>query len=352
MISRLLRGASVCFCVLVGCSAGGGGEGDPTESSSDSIIGGKLASEYPEAAYVNIDWTGAGGYVCSAALIAPKVVLTAGHCVDAHKTWEVHVGAQTRTSTSAATYDWKEGGATTVNPNHHDVGLIFLDSAITIASYPTIASAPLAANSKVTNVGRINNGVVTNALYAADSVVSPGAAIGYPFDYSSPTVIQAGDSGGPDFASGTHTIVAVNSGSSPTIEVLARVDLVRDWILAQIASHGGLPATTPAAPACPLDVEPNNTFAKAAALPTGATCGALTASDEDWYAVSVTGAVTLSIATSGDALLAVGQASGTTCTATLVGLRSLTLNAPAAQKWCVRVISSTRAAQSYTITRS
>ena len=52
---------------------------------------------------------------------------------------------------------------------------------------------------------------------------------GAPLDYTSTLVIQPGDSGGPDFIAGTHTIVSVNSGEqrASSVQFLARVDLVR-----------------------------------------------------------------------------------------------------------------------------
>lgn len=362
-----LRGL-VCAIVvpwaLLACSSSGPPP-EGTGSSGDEIIGGTLASQYPEAAYLNIDTTAAGGYLCSAALIAPRVVLTAGHCVDTHKTWEVHVGTETRTSTSAATYDWNEGGATTVNPNHHDIGLVYLPTPITIASYPTLASSALANGAKVTNVGRINNGTITNSLYAADTTVSAGSSIGYPYDYSSSDVIQPGDSGGPDFASGTHQIVAVSSGAGGSTEVLARVDLLLAWINAQIASHGGAgPAAgtgsvdagakdaAPPPPACPADVEPNNTFAAAYSIGVGSFCGSLTASDEDWFvATPAAGSFSIAVAGSGDVVFSLGLASGTACTPTITGLKSFSLSAPTAQKYCVRVYSPSKVAQTYTVTR-
>lgn len=331
-----------------------------TAAAEEAIVGGTLATQYPEAAYLNIDLTATGGYACSGALISPRVVLTAGHCVDTHKAWEVHVGAEVRKSASAATYDWNEKGASTVNPNHHDIGLVFLDQDVKLAAYPTIASAALPNNAKVTNVGRINNGSMTNAAYAADSLVTAGSAIGYPFDYASSAIIQPGDSGGPDFAAGTHSIVSVNSGAGGSTEVLARVDLLRDWILAQIASHGGSPAAPappppapPPPPTCPADVEPNNALASASKLAAGTSCGALTAGDLDWSLVVATaGTTTLTLGGSGDAVMAIGQASATGCTPTITGLRSFSATTKAGQTYCVLVKSPLGASQAYTLTRN
>ncbi len=228
--------------IAIGCSAGAGAEGDeePLSSRDLAIIGGAQATAYPEAAYLNIDMTPTGGSACSAALIAPRVVLTAGHCVDGHSRWEVHVGSVVALATSSATYDWDEDGARTVNPAHHDIGLVFLDRSIALRRYPTLARAPLPDGAIVVNVGRVNNGTPTNALYATQSRVVSGASVGFPFDYASSRVIHPGDSGGPDFAIGTHEIVSVNSGIGDAVEVLARVDLLRGWLQAQIAAHGGV----------------------------------------------------------------------------------------------------------------
>src|ERR1700710_594233 len=120
------------------------GAEESVSTNSEAIIGGtSVTTQYPEAATIS----GSGGTVpvgyssyCSATLIAPRVILTAGHCVDGPTTWKVDVGAQSRTTTRAATFDWKNEG-TTVNPAHHDVGLLFLDQPVTLASYPTIAQA-------------------------------------------------------------------------------------------------------------------------------------------------------------------------------------------------------------------
>jgi hypothetical protein len=205
----------------------------------EPIIGGVLASDYPEAAYINIDPTATNMYVCSGTLIAPRVVLTAGHCVDAHSRWEVHVAGSTQVSTSSAVYDWNEKGATSVNPAHHDIGLVFLSQPIQLSRFPTLSTSVAATNSAATCVGRVLNGTVQSGAYKANTTLAPADSIGYPYDYRSAVVIQPGDSGGPVFLSNTHQIAAVNSGASTSLQVLARVDLLRDWISAQIQSHGG-----------------------------------------------------------------------------------------------------------------
>jgi len=221
----------------------------------DAIIGGSAATGYPEAVLVDMKEGGQVTSLCSGSLIAPKVVLTAGHCVHGFTGWNVtapFANKQTAKATSAATYDW-DNESEYVDPNLHDVGLVFLDTPITLASYPTLATSAVAAGSKVQNIGRINNGTTSyTKLYLGPAVtVKNGSSYGFPFDYASSETIQSGDSGGPVVVNGSHKIVAVNSGSGGGTQVLARVDLVSKWINDQVAAHAD--TTAPSTPPAPSD---------------------------------------------------------------------------------------------------
>src|SRR4051812_42746757 len=64
---------------------GGGQEQEVLGASvAQPIVNGSPASAYTEAALVN-----APGFICSGAVIAPRIVLTAGHCVVDASTWTV-----------------------------------------------------------------------------------------------------------------------------------------------------------------------------------------------------------------------------------------------------------------------
>lgn len=239
---------------LAACSAVPQDEFEAT-TAREPIVGGTAATGYPEAALVNMSQKGIQVAICSGAVIAPQVVLTAGHCVVEYDGWTVrapYAGNQYAKASGAATLDYTST-ADTVDPKTHDVGLVFLATPIKLTTYPTIQKTKLASGSSIINVGRIKDGVASNTqLYASKPLtVKDATNYGYPFDYLANEIIQSGDSGGPDFSAGTHTIVAVNSGAGGGTEVLARVDLVSTWIAQQIASHGGsgTSSSPPPAPA-------------------------------------------------------------------------------------------------------
>ena len=104
------------FCVgLWAAIAASGCASETTEESAPeervsadlaSIVGGVQTSAYPAAALLNMKAAGGGLFACTAAVIAPKVVLTAGHCVDGMVRWDVYANGSLRTSTAGETYDF------------------------------------------------------------------------------------------------------------------------------------------------------------------------------------------------------------------------------------------------------
>jgi len=410
-MTRLLgvfAGVSVCLAC-----AGDYAADDSAAVSIEPIIGGVAATQYPEAAYLNIDMSATGGYACSGTLIAPKVVLTAGHCVDGHTKWEVYVGTAYRVSTSSAVYDWHENGAQTVNPAHHDLGLVFLNEPVNLAVFPTLSTSKVADGSAALNVGRVLNGVVQSGAYQAATTLKAADPVGYPFDYYSTTVIQPGDSGGPVFLKGGHTIAAVNSGAGSGTQVLARVDVLSAWLTSQIAAHstssasgaggaggtsgvggaaakagaggtstggaaakggtsgvggaagkagaagtggkgGSAGAAGGASSVCPKETEVNDSWAQANVV-SGTVCGATgSTADVDWYSVSLApGSHVIEVAAGAagsDITLSLGVVSGTSCLTSINGVvRAGVTVTGATQKVCIKAASPGKKLLSYQV---
>lgn len=242
--------AIVCAAIVTGASGCASGswsqdEGPVEHSGIDTqgIIGGVKTTAYPSAALLDMQSSSGQSYACTAAVIAPLVVLTAGHCVAGMASWTVTAGGTSQTSTSAETYDWTNNGST-VNPAQHDIGLVYLSQPIVLDAYPTLADQPVPDGTSAVDVGRIKNGAVTSDLYSAPVTLKDATPVGFPFDYQAAAVVEHGDSGGPVFLAGTQKIVAVNSGVGGGIEVLAKVDLLYTWIRQRMDAQGAASSAT------------------------------------------------------------------------------------------------------------
>ncbi|MFO0555060.1 MAG: trypsin-like serine protease [Polyangiaceae bacterium] len=251
MHSSRVRALYLAICALplfaLGCAPGGiqsddyeDTEEEGADQRSDEIIGGSAATGYPESVLISMKQSGTVVAICSGALVAPKLVLTAGHCVHGFDGWAItapFASNQKANSSKGETYDWNNDSEY-VDPNLHDLAVITLDTAITIATYPTIASTAVKVGSKVQNIGRIDNGKASySKLFIGPAVaVKSGTSYGFPYDYVTSETIQSGDSGGPVVVPGTHQIVAVNSGAGGGTQVLARTDLLNSWLKDKISA--------------------------------------------------------------------------------------------------------------------
>jgi hypothetical protein len=213
------------------------------------------ATSYPEAVLLDAVDEAGNGAACSGALIAPRVVITAGHCVLGYTSWRVQAPYAADTSTFTTSdhdiFDYMAGPiAGDTNPQLHDVALVFLADPLAIDAYPEVAETPAPDGQEVVTVGRrypIGGGtpnVSTTDLFVSQPFTIAEAGSSAPYDYQSFIEIDHGDSGGPLFvapASSTapHLLLAVNSGGLQTASQYARVDQLHSWIHESILAHGG-----------------------------------------------------------------------------------------------------------------
>lgn len=218
---------ALCF---LGCAADAGPSG--TVDATEIKGGSPATTTYAEAAFVDTPTS-----FCSGALVSRRIVVTAGHCVTASR-FTVTVPAVNRRATASKKWTDYRPIPGSVNPDAVDVAVIVLDTPIELPTYPKLASDPAADGTKAVNVGRMRNGQPSTMMFKGEPV-SLEQSIGYPFAYETPAVAEHGDSGGPVYV-GTgigRTIVAVNSGATDEVQILARVDLVRDQIRRMIAQN-------------------------------------------------------------------------------------------------------------------
>jgi hypothetical protein len=232
----------VLLLALSACSGEPAADG-PTGTTRAAIENGSPATAFPEAVVV----TASGFLPCSGVVLAPRVVLTAGHCRSATKKYSVSA-PNANHQTASGSNDWTtfDGEAATSS----DTLLIFLESDIKLDVYPTIAASEVAAGTPVVDVGRTLNNVITTSVYVSPTVTIEGTgdSLGFHYNYQAlPDISQDGDSGGPiELVNGAaHSVVAIvdtdtveqNITETTPIDLFARLDLVRDAMLQQISAH-------------------------------------------------------------------------------------------------------------------
>jgi hypothetical protein len=222
MFSKAIRVLALGGTSLVGALVACGGSpqlnvGDPSVTASAS------------AALELYDGNGVRSGGCFGTLIGPATVLTSGHCVVGKSSWKVTMASgEVANATRAYTYDWKDFRSTKSHPLHHDLAIIKLDRNIVLASYPTVASAPLNDGDTTLRLRRASSGLEPMTMSTFDA-----KAKGFPHYYYAATEASEGvDAGAAVIDPKTNTIYGVVSGRGTKSGALyiSRTDGVANWL--------------------------------------------------------------------------------------------------------------------------
>lgn len=249
-LRRVAGFAVVCsLAVLSGCAATGGKTGSDGDGRRGTpIVNGQETSDYPEAGVLLQQ----GQAFCTGTLIAPRSVLTAGHCVEGQDPSQFSFGI-------GASQDQLDTELSVVGAVQHpqfDMQQLVNDVAVvTLGEDAPIAPMPMNPSMDQSWIGK----PVTLVGYGVDDGPSQSNAgikrmVTVTIDQVDPTTLHYttqqgqtacnGDSGGPAFSDegGQLVVAGITSYGDQNCQqygVYTRVDAYLDFINEQIQAGGG-----------------------------------------------------------------------------------------------------------------
>jgi V8-like Glu-specific endopeptidase len=210
----------------IALSLAGGCAGNATDgSSSNNIIGGTFDSGDPAVGIVRyLDTTG-NEYLCTGTLIAPKLMVSAGHCA-VPAAYDVSFDPQPDLSAPIGTGGWTTGTAI-ANPQYdgnpadgHDMSVILLSQAQATAPIPLGAAPTQGATVRTVGYGMdVNGDDGTGAGTKRQiSVTVDGVAAHEITTGQQGQGTCHGDSGGPFFDGAGNLVATTSYGDDATCD--------------------------------------------------------------------------------------------------------------------------------------
>jgi len=175
MTEKMMRGLLLLVATAVAAGCAAPSDEEEVAATESSIVGGFLDTGHP--AVGNLRWAVNGQEYasCTATLVAPKALLTAGHCVtptNGDKFTNYRISFATRPDDGP----WYKGTATMAHPQYrsdvfgdHDVALVFLETA------PPVKPMPVARQNIGNVVGQQLTHIGTGTTVSASSTLKLGA---------------------------------------------------------------------------------------------------------------------------------------------------------------------------------
>ncbi len=257
MVRGHVQGAVLC-AVLAGC----GTSPRAADEEQQAIIGGSADADDPAVFLLKAQPKQGPGWLCSSTLVAPDVVLTAAHCVNAVGTYRVFTGSDLSQVTAADVRSVREVHAHPKYDDAHiengyDVGVALLSDAVT-------SIAPLAMNRTAMTSALIGSDVRLVGFGVSDAKTGSGVGLRrdvmVKLDAFTAMVLAvgdrthgtcSGDSGGPALMTidGQEVIVGVTSFGNEACDSDSfedRVDALVSFVDGYVDGDAGTAQSVPA----------------------------------------------------------------------------------------------------------
>ena len=169
-------------------------------------------------------------------LIAPNTVLTAGHLVAGYTKWRVTSadGKVVATGKRGLTKDWMAYDSMKSHPRKTDVGILYLNKAIKLASYPKLAQTRQADGGSLQRVSHTNSG-----FQMIDGKISHFASFSHAYITDIPSSETLDTGGAVINAKGEIMGVVTGRGIQTAKLHIARLDGLVKWLAPKVTCGGG-----------------------------------------------------------------------------------------------------------------